>query len=210
MADENSTRRRDVLRTGAIAGALGFAGLTTNGVSAQETTTDTDGGGGRGGTGVFSYSLQEGDLFRVRFRPRDPFGEPATETIPGGCLGGQPAEYQVFVVRAYRDDRNIGYRGLFAPQAALAEDLLGTTTAAGGETTTEAAMQDETTTAAGGQTTATGGDLPTIQIGEWYRVASSQPCDGMNRLAIESAQPPETTTGTQTTAETATGETTTE
>ncbi|MFC4448281.1 hypothetical protein [Halorussus aquaticus] len=198
MVDEDSaTRRRDLLRAGGAVGLLGVTGLTANAVSAQETTTQA-GGEGRGGTGVFSYSLEEGDLFRVRFRPRDPFGEPATETVPAACLGGdQSAEYQLFIVRAFRGDSDVGFRGLLAPQAALAEDLLETTTAAGGgteETTTAAAMQDQTTTPAGQETTtAGGGQLPTIQLGEWYRVASSEPCDGLNRLTIEATDPPETT-----------------
>ncbi|WP_276279011.1 hypothetical protein [Halorussus caseinilyticus] len=230
----DTPRRRDLLKAGATAGLLGVAGLTLNGASAQEartrqeTTTQAE---GEGGTGVFSFSLEEGDLFRVRFRPRDPFGEPATETVPAACLGGDRSEeYQLFVVRTFRADADIGFRGLLAPQMALAEDLLETTTAAGGgatettamagETTTEAAMQDQTTTEEGETTTEVveetttmaGGRLPEIQLGEWYRVASAETCDGLNRLTIEVTDPPETTAtpagGETTTA--AGGETTTE
>jgi hypothetical protein len=199
---DDSPRRRDLLKAGAAAGLLGVTGLTLNGAAAQETTTQAD-GDGAGGTGVFTFSLEEGDLFRVRFRPRDPFGEPATETVPAGCLDGEAAEYQLFIVRTFRGGSDLGFRGLLAPQTALAEDLLETTTApdggmtetetetetamdGAGETTTEAAMQDETTTPANG-------DLPEIALGEWYRVASAEACDGLNRLTIETAEPPETT-----------------
>lgn len=223
--NDESPRRRDVLRAGAAAGLLGVTGLSLNGAAAQETTTQTD-GDGEGGTGVFSFSLEEGDLFRVRFRPRDPFGEPATETVPAGCLDGEAAEYQLFIVRAFRGGSDLGFRGLLAPQMALAEDLLETTTAPGGgtteadgmtetetetamdgttETATEAALQDETMTPADG-------DLPTIDLGAWYRIASAEPCDGLNRLTIETTEPPETTP-TPTAADTTTedgGETTTE
>ncbi|UPW00509.1 hypothetical protein M0R88_00035 [Halorussus gelatinilyticus] len=204
MADDsNSPRRRDLLKAGATAGLLGVAGLSLNGVSAQETTTQA-----QGGTGVFSFSLRDGDRFRVRFRPRDPFGDPATETVPAACLGGdQSQEYQLFVVQAFRNDENIGFRGLLAPQQALAEDLLETTTAPGqtteadGETTTAAAMQDQTTTAAGQatttaarqQTTVPPGQLPEIRLGAWYRVSSSESCDGLNRLTIEAVESPQTT-----------------
>ncbi|UPV74474.1 hypothetical protein M0R89_00030 [Halorussus limi] len=211
MADDsNSPRRRDLLKAGATAGLLGVAGLSLNGASAQETTTQgTTQAQGEGGTGVFSFSLEDGDLFRVRFRPRDPFGQPATESVPAACLGGQSEEYQLFIVRTFRADADVGFRGLLAPQQALAEDLLQTTTEAAGmtettpagETTTEAAMQDQTTTAAGQETTAAGqatttaagGQLPEIQLGAWYRVATAEPCDGLNRLTIEAADPPETT-----------------
>lgn len=196
-SDRNSPRRRDVLRAGAAAGVLGVTGLTLNGASAQETTPAD--GDGQGGTGVFSFSLEEGDLFRVRLRPRDPFGEPATETIPGGCLDGQSAEYQIFVVRAFRDDSNLGYRGLFAPQAAI-ETETGTTP---GEETT----LPETTP--GEETTPADGELPEIQRGEWYRVTASESCDGMNRLTVETAEPPETTPGEETTPEETTPEETT-
>jgi hypothetical protein len=231
MADDsNSPRRRDLLKTGATVGLLGMAGLSLNGASAQETTTErqqTTQAEGEGGTGVFSFSLEDGDLFRVRFRPRDPFGQPATETVPPGCLGtDRSEEYQLFIVRVFRGGADLGFRGLLAPQQALAEDLLQTTTAAGGETTeaggmtettpagettTQAALQDQTTTAAGGETTAAGqqttvepGQLPEIQLGAWYRVASAEPCDGLNALTVEASDPPETT------ATPSGGETTTE
>ncbi|WP_135852689.1 hypothetical protein [Halorussus salinus] len=239
MTDDNSPRRRDLLKAGATAGLLGVAGLSLNGASAQETTTQqtTTPAEGEGGTGVFSFSLEDGDLFRVRFRPRDPFGEPATETVPAGCLGTeQSEEYQLFIVRVFRGGTDLGFRGLLAPQQALAEDLLQTTTAAGGETTeaggmtetteesgmtettpagettTQAALQDQTTTAAGGetttaagqQTTVAPGQLPEIQLGAWYRVASADPCDGLNALTVEASDPPETT------ATPSGGETTTE
>jgi hypothetical protein len=212
MASDESPRRRDVLRAGAAAGLLG-AGWLASGATAQDTTTETD--GGQGGTGVFSRSLEEGDLFRVRYRPREPFGAPATETVPAGCLDGQAEEYQVFIVRAFRGDSDVGFRGLLAPQRALAEDLLETTTAAdegmtetetemdGGmtetemadETTTEAAMQDDTTTAMGGETTTAmdGEGVPEIGLGDWFQVTASEPCDGMNRLTITATEAPETT-----------------
>ena len=262
MADDsNSPRRRDLLKAGATAGLLGMAGLSLNGASAQETTSErqqtTTPAEGEGGTGVFSFSLEDGDLFRIRFRPRDPFGQPATETVPAGCLGtDQSEEYQLFIVRVFRGGADLGFRGLLAPQQALAEDLLQTTTAAGqettpggqttvpadetteeggmtettpaGETTTQAALQDQTTTApseetttapgaetttapseettaaAGQQTTVAPGQLPEIQLGAWYRVASAEPCDGLNALTIEASDPPETT------ATPSGGETTTE
>lgn len=212
MADDSdSPRRRDVLRTGAAAGIIGITGLALDGASAQETTTPTDGRA----AALFSYSLREGDTFRIRYRPREPFGGPATETVPAACLGGdRDAEYQLFMVRAFRSDEDIGFRGLLTPQRALAEDLLETTTAAGGMTettaemdggtTTGAAMQEETTTGMqagtttemdGGTTTGMGGGVPELQIGEWYRVASSESCDGMNRLVIETVEPPQTTVG---------------
>ncbi|WP_435174619.1 hypothetical protein [Halorussus sp. AFM4] len=207
MPDDSDTpRRRDVLRTGAAAGLLGVTGLALDGASAQETTTAQAGGRGA----LFSYSLREGDRFRIRYRPREPFGGPATETVPAACLGGdQDAEYQLFMVRAFRNDEDIGFRGLLAPERVLAEDLLETTTAAAGGgtetaagTATEAAMQEETTTAMqegtpteaeGETTTAAAGGVPELQLGEWYRVTSSEACDGLNRLAIEPAEPPQTT-----------------
>ncbi|WP_276301615.1 hypothetical protein [Halorussus lipolyticus] len=211
----DAPRRRDLLKAGGAVGLLGLAGLTMNGVSAQETTTQAEGDAPT----FFSYSLQADDLFRVRFRPRDPFGEPATETVPAACLDGdQPQEYQLFIVRAFRGGADLGFRGLLAPQSALAEDLLETTTAGGGgmtETTTEGAMQDQTTTAMGETTTEVGetttemaettqatGDVTEIQLGDWYRVSSAEACDGLNRLSIETSEPPETTptpSGNQTT-----------
>ncbi len=208
MADDDSPRRRDLLKAGATAGLLGMAGLSLNGVSAQETTTQqqqtTTPAEGEGGTGVFSFSLEDGDLFRVRFRPRDPFGQPATETVPAGCLGtDQSEEYQLFIVRVYRGGADLGFRSLLAPRQALAEDLLQTTTAAGqettpggqtttapadettepggmtettpaGETTTQAALQDQTTTAAGQETTTVAGQETTTAPGQQTTVAPGQ------------------------------------
>lgn len=224
VGEDESPRRRDVLRTGAAAGLLGFAGLTMNGASAQETTPEqetttpaqetTTPAGPQRVQDAFGFSLQEGDLFVVRFRPRDPFGEPATETVPAGCLDGEAAEFQVLIVRAFRGDRDLGYRGLLVPVRALAQDLLETTTAAEttpamDETTTEAAMQDETTTPGDRQTTTPGDALPELERGEWYRATSSVQCDGLFRLTLETAERPETTpTGGVTT--TPGGETTTE
>ena len=205
VGEDESPRRRDVLRTGAAAGLLGFAGLTMNGASAQETTTEQETTTAEAGVqqvqGAFSFSLQQGDRFRVRFRPRDPAGNPATETVPAGCLDGdQPQEYQLVIVRAFRDGRNLGFRGLLVPMRALAEDMLGTTTA---PETTEAAdvtALETTTTPEGGQTTMPGGGLPEIELGEWYRATSSEQCDGLYRLGLETAEQPETTPGgTQTT-----------
>lgn len=245
MPDETeSPRRRDLLKASAAAGLLGVAGFTTNGASAQETTTAQADGDGA----LFSYSIQADDQFRVRFRPQTPSGEPATETVSESCLGGdQPEERQLLIVRAFRGELDLGFRGLLAPQTALAEDLPETTTEAeGGETaetttesdamtattedeqetatttegneTTEAAMQDETTTAnetttevettteagettteaettteVGETTTATDGEVPEIQLGNWYRATSAEACNGLNRLTVEAIQPPETT-----------------
>lgn len=208
MGNKNeSPRRRDLLKAGAAAGLLGVTGLTMNGASAQETTTAQADGEGM----FFSYSIQADDRFRVRFRPRTPSGEPATETVPADCLDGdQSEEYQLFIVRTFRGELDLGFRGLLAPQMALAEDLRGTTTVAEdgttettteveGNETTEAAMQDETTTEAetttevGETTTAMEGQAPELQLGNWYRATSAEACDGLNRLTIEAIQPPETT-----------------
>ncbi|WP_135824542.1 hypothetical protein [Halorussus ruber] len=74
------------------------------------------------------------------------------------------------------------------------------------ETTTEGAMQDQTTTAMDetttemsetrtevGETTTIADGVTELQIGDWYRVASAEGCDGLNRLDIEVTEPPETT-----------------
>ena len=174
---------------------------------------------------TYSYSLQEGDVFRVRLRPHDPAGNPAIETVPAACLGGEAdEEFQLFIVESYREEEFIGYRSLLAPVERLAPDVLETTQAT--ETTevetetTEAALQDETTTeetategeveettAADGETTTVSADeLPRIGFGQWYRIASSEECDGLYRLLLETIEEPEVTGGPGTTA--AEGETT--
>lgn len=215
MAGEDGfPKRRDVLRAGVGAGLLGFVGWSAIG-SAQEQQARN----------AFSRSLQEGDLFGVRFHPRDSAGDPVTETIPGDCLDGQSEEYQLFIVRAFRDSIELGYRDLFAPQQAVATENsettpeTETTTEA---TTTEAALQDATTTVnettpVDGETTPTGETtpaegttttetgttpaegqaLPEIRRGEWYRVTSSVRCANRNRLTLATAEPPETTSGGQ-------------
>ncbi|WP_137287329.1 hypothetical protein [Halorussus salinisoli] len=212
MADESdSPRRRDVLRAGAAAGVLGLAGFTVGGASAQQVQN------------AFSLSLQEGDQFRVRFRPRDPQGNPATQTIPGECFeDGEQREVQILIVRALRDEIDLGYRGLFVPQRVLetrtpetttpAEETptLGDETTPGNETTpaddttTEAALQEETTP--GNETTTPADEttpaettpgarpeLPEILVGEWYSVVSSSRCNDFSRLTLERTEPPETT-----------------
>lgn len=186
---------------------------------------------------TYSYSLQEGDVFRVRLRPHDPWGNPATETVPAACLGGEAdEEFQAFIVEAYRDEEFIGYRLLLAPVERLAPDVLEpeTETADGGtetigetetdlETeTTEAALQDETTpeetptedegdedeettVAADEETTTVSADeLPEIDLGQWYRVASSEECDGLYRLQLETTEEPETDEGPATPSDEAT------
>lgn len=248
MGDE-SPRRRDVLRSGVAAGLVWLGGATGRGLAQDETTTVQDGtttaqsGQGRY---AFSYGLQRGDRFVIRFRPSDSAGDPATETVPPDCLdGGGTQRYQLFVVRANRGSIDLGYRDLFVPPAATgtetpdatptaeATTTRGTasegttaaettaperTTAVAGETT-EAALQEttpETETTLAGETTTTEeettlaektttpGDertpagesaLPEIQSGEWYRVTSSVRCSNLNRLTLEPAESPETTSG---------------
>lgn len=206
---DRSPKRRDVLRTGAAAGLLGLVGWSAAGTAQDQQAQN-----------AFSYSLQEGDLFRVRFRPRDPAGNPATETIPGECPNRQFEEYQLFIVRAFRNSIDLGYRGLLAPQQA-AETETPQTTPEGEETTpaedettpeettTEAALQDETTTVnettPNEETTTPEAEttpaeeqaLPEIQLGEWYRVTSSVACANLNQLTLEPAEQPETTPGPQ-------------
>lgn len=199
--NESVLRRRDVLRATAAAGLLGAAGTALTGAAAQEQE--------QAELRTYSYSLQEGDVFRVRYRPHDPAGNPATETVPAACLGGEADEqFQAFIVESYRDEEFIGYRTLLAPVERLAPDVLETTEegTTGLETeTTEAALQDETTeaetTVAADEeaTTVTADELPEVAFGQWYRVASSEECDGLYRLRLETTEEPETDEGPATT-----------
>lgn len=226
MTGDQKLRRRDVLKATGAAGLLGATGMTLTGAAAQEQVRMR----------TYSYSLQEGDVFRIRFRAYEgqrtpgqtegnPAGNPATETVPAACLDGEAdEEFQLFIVEAYRDEEFIGYRSLLTPSERLAPDVLETTqgtetteaeteTVLGTETgTTEAALQDETTeeetptedaetTAVDGETTTVSADdLPEIGFGQWYRVASSEECDGLYRLRLETTEEPETTGGPGTTA----------
>ena len=235
MTVPQNLRRRDVLRATAAAGLLGATGMTPTGAAAQEQVRMR----------TYSYSLQEGDVFRIRFRAYEqrrapgqtegqPAGNPATETVPAACLGGEAdEEFELFIVEAYREGEFIGYRSLLTPTERLAPDVLETTqgtqtteveteTALGTETeTTEAALQDETTeetatededeetTAADGETTTVSADeFPPIEFGQWYRIASSEECDGLYRLLLETTEEPEVTGGPGTTAVDGEGETT--
>lgn len=230
MGDE-SLRRRDVLRSGVAAGLVWFGWTTGAGLAqdetttAQEETTTTQDETTRAQDGTtpqsqqgqyaFSYSLQRGDRFVIRFRPTDSAGDPVTETVPSNCFGGGNArEFQLFVVRAYRGSIDLGYRDLFVPQQAATTESPETSPEAETtteETTTEAALQDATTTVnettpvdeettpaeetttETGTTPAEGQALPEIRRGEWYRVTSSMRCANRNRLTLATAEPPETT-----------------
>lgn len=221
---QNLLRRRTVLKATGAAGLLGATGMTLNGAAAQEQNQAEQ--------RTYSYSLQEGDVFRVRLRPHDPWGNPATETVPAACLGGEEdEEFQMFIVESYRDEEFIGYRSLLAPVERLAPEVLeptqetettdGVTETETETETTEAALQDETTedetptddedeaddedeettVAADEETTTVAADeLPEIQLGQWYRVASSEECDGLYRLLLETTEEPETDEGPATTA----------
>lgn len=142
MTDEKSPRRRDVLRASAAAGLVAVTGVSVGDSSAQQTDEAQS---------AFSYSLQEGDRFRVRFSPRDPSGNPATETIPGTCLDEESPEYQIFIVRAFRGGIDLGYRGLFAPEQAVVTETPETTTEE--ETTPEEEETTEEETTPEGETT---------------------------------------------------------
>ncbi|MFC4550970.1 MULTISPECIES: hypothetical protein [Halorussus] len=187
MSDENT--RRTILR-GTAAGALAFGGWTALGAGSeggQETTTEqetaTEGqttAQADEGPLFFSYSLREGDLFRVRLAPRDPEGNPATETVPAACLdGGGPEEFQLYLVRAYRDGNLIGFRGLLARPAVVETETPRTT--------------EPGETPAGTETTAVGGGVNEIRLRRWYTVTAAEPCDGLNRVTLARAQAPETT-----------------
>lgn len=219
---QNLLRRRDVLKATGAAGLLGATGMTLSGAAAQEQEQAEQ--------RTYSYSLQEGNVFRVRLRPHDPWGNPATETVPAACLGGEEdEEFQTFIVESYRDEEFIGYRLLLAPVERLAPEVVeptretettdGVTETTDDVTeteTTEAALQDETTedetptddedeaddegeettVAADEQTTTVATDeLPEIDLGQWYRVASSEECDGLYRLLLETTEEPETDEG---------------
>ena len=186
-SESGGLRRRDVLRTGAGVGLLGFVSLTATGAS---TNRRAGSGQTQRARNAFSFSLQESDRFRVRFRPRDSAGNPATVSIPSNCFdGGGSREYRMFIVRAYKGQIELGFRGLFVPGEAegtttettevtettettetegepttsLADTATDGTTASPDETPTdetptEAAFQDETTTEA---ETATTGETTT-------------------------------------------------
>lgn len=136
--EDGSPKRRDVLRTGVAVGLLGFVGWSATG-TAQD----------RQARNAFSHSLQEGDLFRVRFDLRNSAGDPVTETIPSDCLDGPSEEYQLLIVRAFRGSIELGYRDLFAPQQAVETENSETTPeteTSPEETTPETATPEETTT----------------------------------------------------------------
>jgi hypothetical protein len=159
---------------------------------------------------AFSYSLEEGDLFRVRFLGQDQTGDPATQTIPADCLDGdepdeEPQEFQILIVRAFRNGINLGYQGLFVPQEAVATEAPETTpeeTTPGEKTIPEETTPEETTPA-DEETTPTQEEttpaeepeLPEIRLGEWYRVTISGRCVDLNQLTLETAEQPETTPG---------------
>lgn len=133
MSDASSPRRRDLLRAGAAAGLFGITGLIASSSSARQDEQTRY---------VFSHSLQSGDRFRVLFRPEGPEGNPVTETVPPDCVDDGPQELQLFIVRAFRGGIELGYRGLYVPEQAVATE--GTTTAQG--TTAEETTATETTT----------------------------------------------------------------
>ncbi|WP_158056574.1 hypothetical protein [Halorussus halophilus] len=188
MTRDSNFDRRELLKTGTAAGALAISGWTVVGAAGQETTTEAQAEGG-----AFSFSLQDGDLFRVRFRPRDPAGNPATETVPAACLGTEEdEEYQLVIVRAFRGDRNLGFRGLLIPVERFVPEPTQTETQTTPETTPES-------------------ERARIALGRWFQVTASEPCDGLNRVTLERTEPPETTAvGTETTTAVAGEETMTE
>ncbi|MFC4448280.1 hypothetical protein [Halorussus aquaticus] len=184
--DGNPLRRRDVLRAGAAAGAVGL-GWVASGVSAQDQRARN----------AYSYSLQQGDRFRVWLRPQDSAGNARTETIPEDCTGGQPGEYQIFIVRAHRDGIDLGYEGLFVPSQAVSDQTTGTTTTEATETTTEttttADTTTETTTTADTTTeTTTTADTTTETTGETETTTTTE-------TTTEAALQEETTTANETT-----------
>lgn len=165
-SDGDGARRRDVLRTGAGAGLLGLAGLAATDAFADRST-------GTGATQsqrtsyAFSDSLRADDRFCVLFRPGDSTEVSTTRTIPADCLDdGDPREYWLYVVRAYRGQIRLGIRGLFVPGDSEGTETTGTTqvdqtTGTPGTTTGQrtpsngTATGDETTP--GNQTTENGG-----------------------------------------------------
>lgn len=211
MEPESSPRRRDVLRAGATAGLLGVGGFAFGGVSAQDEQARN----------AFSFSLQEGDQFRVQFQPNDPQGNPATQTIPGTCLenGGAP-EFRILIVRAYRGNIDLGYRDLFVPEQVIATQTTTTTTPESDTTTPESdtttpesdtttpenatttpseettTLDDETTTTTPENATATPENVTTTP-----KNVTTTPDRG---TTTEAAFQDETTTETETTNETTT------
>ncbi|WP_276301616.1 hypothetical protein [Halorussus lipolyticus] len=185
MPDLDSLRRRDVLRAGAAGGLAAF-GWSVGGVSAQDQTTEQ-----RQQTAyAFSYSLQSGDRFRVWSRIRTPEGDPATERIPAECLEDGPREFGAFVVRADRNGIQLGYEGVFFPPDTVETGTTETTTATNETTTSSPGNGTATIEKAATTETATGGALPAIRVGGWYRVTAMSKCNGLARLSLEPAEPP--------------------
>lgn len=208
MTNRESTRRRDVLRAGTAAG-LAALGWSATAASAQETTTG--GEGGQQNRYAFSYSLQQGDRFRVLSRLRTPEGDPATETVPASCDPNGGQQYPVFVVRAYRQNIRLGYEGVLVPEGAVetAGETTGTT-----ETEEETTPPAEETTVTDGETTTTAEETTTTAETETETQAEAALQDETTTEAengTDAAAETETTVGTEaTTDETEAEATTTE
>lgn len=203
-SQEGSPRRRDVLRTGAAAGLLGFAALTGTGASSDRSPPNAA-SPAQQNRYAYSFGLQQGDRFKVRFRPRDD-GSPVTERIPADCLGpgAETSNFQTLVVRAVRDGIALGYEGVFVPGDAIATDAGATTTpertTSDGDATTPGPEADTTlegTTAA--ETTSPGGEATTpgettVTTGEpTTQDPETTPAEGTTE---EAALQEETTTST--------------
>ena len=177
-----------MLRAGLAAGLVGVTHLTADSAAAKNSRS------------AFSRSLQTDDRIRVRFQPRSPDGDPATEPIPEDCLDGEPQDFQILIVRGIRDGIDLGYRGLFVPEDAIAtETETPTETQTTPETTpeTETPSDNATETTPGSETEAAALQAETTPGNE----TETETTPG-NATATE------TTPGTETTTETTPTETT--
>lgn len=147
MVDDESPRRRRVLRASAAAGlaALGWPLADASAGNRAGAQDDSNGF-------AFSYGLQSDSRFEVLTRLQTAEGDAVTEEIPEDCFDDddESREYEVVIVRAFVEDIRLGYTGLFVPPDALVAQETTTPT----EETTTAMPENETTVAETTPTTA--------------------------------------------------------